>query len=173
MIPGTQDRPTVNGDGQLLQKYISGVRLRSATTQMDDRGELCEVYNPAWGFSEEPLVYVYQATVRPGRIKGWVYHKLQDDRLFCIAGELKIVLYDLRDDSPTKGMLNEIFVGDKTRALVRIPKLVAHAVQNIGLHDALFLNLPTRAYSHDNPDKYRIAIDSGEIPYRFDAPIDR
>jgi dTDP-4-dehydrorhamnose 3,5-epimerase len=173
MIKGTKDEPIVAQDGRYLWQYIDGVHVRLATTHLDERGELCEVYNPDWGFSHEPLVYVYQATVRPGRVKGWVYHEHQDDRLFVSGGSLKIVLYDLREDSPTKGRINEIFLGDNRRGLVRIPKRVAHAVQNIGLDDASFINMPTRAYRHDNPDKYRISINSDQIPYRFDAVIDR
>ncbi len=80
---------------------IAGVTIRMATTQIDERGEVCEIYNPAWGFMDAPLVYVYQALIRPGKIKGWVYHELQDDRLFVSLGTLKIVLFDTREDSPT------------------------------------------------------------------------
>jgi hypothetical protein len=29
-----------------------------ATTHLDERGEVCEIYNPAWGVMDAPLVYV-------------------------------------------------------------------------------------------------------------------
>lgn len=166
---GIKDRPSVTSEGQRLARYIDGVKVRLATTHLDERGELCEVYSPAWLLSDQPLVYVYQASVRPGRVKGWVYHKLQDDRIFVSNGSLKIVLFDLREDSSTKAMINEICLGATRRGLVVIPKMVAHAVQNIGNADASFINLPTREYRHDDPDKYRISIDSGAIPYNFDG----
>ncbi len=140
-----------------------------ATTQIDERGEICEIYNPAWGLMDAPLVYVYQAIIRPGKIKGWVYHELQEDRLFVSLGTLKIVLFDMRDDSPTAGMINEVHLSERNRGLLIIPRLVAHAVQNIGNCDALFVNMPTRPFNHSAPDKIRIPLNSEKIPYSFSS----
>ena len=42
------------------------------------------------------------------------------------------------------------------------------AVQNVGDVDALFVNLPTRPYRHENPDKYRLPLDTDRIPFRLD-----
>ena len=67
------------------------------------RGEVTEVYRPAWGVHPDPLVYVYQTTLRPGAIKGWVVHEQQDDRLFLNLGVMRWVLYDARAGSPTQG----------------------------------------------------------------------
>jgi len=74
-------------------KLIAGVSIRTATTLPDGRGEICEIYNQAWGISNDPVVYVYQSLLRPGRIKGWVYHEYQDDRLFISLGTFKMVLF--------------------------------------------------------------------------------
>jgi len=165
--PGRRDAQSVTPEGKRVLKLIHGVEVREATTIADERGEICEIFNPAWGVLPEPLVYAYLTAVQPGRIKGWVYHRLQHDRLFVAKGRLKIVLHDLRDDSPTRGMTNELCLTERNRGLVVIPVLVAHAVQNVGDCEALFVNLPTRPYDHANPDKYRIAIESGAIPYDF------
>lgn len=168
-VPGTlrKDSSTVRSDGTRLALQIDGVVVRPATTHADARGTLCEIFNPAWGFTEEPLVYVYQAAVRPGQTKGWVVHAKQDDRLFFSRGTAKIVLYDSREESSTFGMINELHHGDHSRALVRIPCGVFHAVQNVGTDDVEFINLPTVAYRHDDPDKYRLPLDTEAIPYRF------
>ena len=37
---------------------------------------------------------------------------------------MKVVLYDNRDNSPTKGLVNEFFMGDHQQILVRIPPMV-------------------------------------------------
>lgn len=163
-----KDTQTVTPEGQSTAPLIDGVQLRAAVTIPDARGTICEIYNPAWNFSDAPLVYVYQITVRPGRIKGWVVHREQDDRLFISQGTLRIVLYDDRADSPTYKMLNELFLSDLNRGLVFIPRGVYHAIQNVGHTDALFINMPTRAYNHANPDKYRLPLENDVIPYRFD-----
>lgn len=163
----TRDAQTVTPDGELVQELLDGVRIRPATTHLDERGSVCEIYSPAWDFTEEALVWVYQTTIRPGQIKGWVLHLEQDDRLFFSTGDVKVVLYDARPESPTFGRLNVHTFGEAHRALLRIPAGVYHALQNVGQEDALFINLPTRPYRHEDPDKYRLPLDTSEIPYRF------
>jgi dTDP-4-dehydrorhamnose 3,5-epimerase len=168
LITGKRDQQTVTPEGEKICRLIAGVTVRKATTHIDERGEICEIYNPAWGLMDAPLVYVYQATVRPGKIKGWVYHEFQEDRLFVSMGYLKIVLYDLRENSPTSGLINEIHLSERNRGLLTIPSLVAHAVQNIGNCDALFVNMPTQPFNHLQPDKIRIPMNLERIPYNFD-----
>jgi dTDP-4-dehydrorhamnose 3,5-epimerase len=168
MLEPRPDQQTVTPDGEPVAPRIDGVRLRPAKTHLDDRGELCEIFNPDWGFHEDPLVYAYQLSIRPGKIKGWVVHREQDDRLFISLGTVKIVLYDDRAASPTRGMINEIYLGEHNRALITIPHGVYHALQNVGLTDAYFVNLPTRAFNHAQPDKHRLPVGTDQIPYRFD-----
>jgi dTDP-4-dehydrorhamnose 3,5-epimerase len=144
---------------------IEGVMTRQVVVQSDERGTLSEIFSPAWGFTEEPLVYVYQATVHPGQKKGWVVHREQDDRLFFDRGAAKVVLYDARPESPTTGMVNELFAGAANRLLIRIPRGVVHAVANVGTDEVVFVNLPTRAYDHERPDKYRPPSDA--VPYEL------
>lgn len=167
MIAPRKDLPSVTSDGEPLARRIAGVEIRYATSHADERGEIVEIFNPAWGVSAESLVYVYQAMVRPGITKGWVMHKLQDDRLFLSQGTLRIGLFDARDGSPTHGLLNVFTISDKRRALVVIPRGVYHGVQNVGLVDAIFVNMPTRPYDHSDPDKYRLPLQNDLIPFDF------
>ena len=164
-----KDAQTVTAAGERPAPKIVGVRVRLAVSHLDERGELTEIYDPAWNFDPEPVVYVYQTTVRPGRVKGWVVHYRQEDRMFISMGAAKIVLYDAREDSPTRGAIEEIHLGERRRGLLRIPRGVYHAVENIGDSDLLFVNMPTRAYQHADPDKYRLPLDTPQIPYRFDT----
>jgi dTDP-4-dehydrorhamnose 3,5-epimerase len=159
------DEATVTPAGQPLRELIAGVVVRPAVTQVDDRGELCEVYDPRWGVSEAPLVYVYQSMVRPGATKGWIVHERQDDRIFVSLGTLRIVLYDAREGSPTQGRVNELVFSERNRALVVIPSGVFHAVQNVGTVDAYFVNAPTKPYDHAAPDKRRLPLDTDRIPF--------
>lgn len=171
MIRGEKDPQLITPEGKVVGPTVEGVVVRPANTVVDERGEIFEVYNPAWGVTDAPLVYAYHILIRPGKVKGWVYHELQDDRLVVLSGAVRIVLYDMREGSPTQGVVQEINVSERNRALVFIPRRVVHAVQNIGDRDATFINLPTRAYDHVNPDKYRIDMKSGRIPYEFDRGL--
>jgi dTDP-4-dehydrorhamnose 3,5-epimerase len=162
-----KDVATVSGDGDALQEQIDGVSVRRPPTHADARGTLTEIYDLRWGFTEDPLVYVYHVTIRPGQLRGWVVHREQNDRLFAYAGVLKIVLYDARTDSPTYGRINVFHLGGHDRALLSIPCGVYHAVCNVGAEEGAFVNLPSRPYEHDDPDKYRLPIDNDVIPYRL------
>jgi dTDP-4-dehydrorhamnose 3,5-epimerase len=166
-----KDTSTVNVDGVSKQRLIEGVRIRPAVTQVDSRGTLCEIFNPAWGFHPADLVYAYQFTIRPGKVKGWVYHEMQEDRLFLSFGTAKIVLYDFREDSPTYRLVNEIYLSEYNRGLIVFPAFVYHAIQNVSDKELVMINMPTRAYDHENPDKYRLPLDNDVIPYKFENII--
>ncbi|MEA2682840.1 MAG: dTDP-4-dehydrorhamnose 3,5-epimerase [Chloroflexota bacterium] len=168
-LDAIKDVQTVTAGGEPVATYIAGVQVRRTRTHQDERGELCEVYDPAWGFTAEPMVYAYQAMIRPGMAKGWILHEQQDDRLFISFGTAKVVLYDAREGSETRGMLNEVYLGERDRGIVVIPRGVWHAVENVGSGDLYYLNLPTKAYNHASPDKYRLPLDTDQIPYRFEG----
>ena len=136
---------------------------------MDGRGTLCEILNDR--VHPEPIVYVYQFTIRPGMIKGWHVHRLHDDRIFVSQGALKVVLYDDRKESPTHGMVNVIHRSDFHRNLMVIPAHVYHAHENVGSTDVLCVSMPTRAYNHASPDVYRLPLNTDEIPYKFEKRI--
>lgn len=167
MLDGTKQFQTATPDGKLVLDLIDGVALRPAPTIVEYDSEVCEIYNPDWGFTDEPLVYVYQSLVRPGRIKGWVYHKKQMDRLFLLTGVMRFVLYDPRPESPSFGRVNDICLTERNRGLLVIPPGIIHATHNTGSTDAIFINLPSRPYDHANPDRYNIPLDTPEIPFRF------
>lgn len=162
------DTPTVTSDGTSLKPLIDGVIVRYQRPVEDRRGEIVEVYRESWGISDAPLVYVYQVRIRPGAVKGWVIHERQDDRLFFVSGAVRWGLYDDRPGSPTRGLVNDLVFSERAAALLVIPCGVYHAVKNIGTTDAIFVNMPTRAYDHDRPDKLRVPLDAAAIPFSFD-----
>ena len=59
---------------------------------------------------------------------------------------------------------------EKNRALLVIPRGVYHAVRNIGVTDAIFVNMPTRPYEHGDPDKFRLPLKNSLIPFSFGDP---
>ena len=90
-VPLIQDEQTVTPEGERLSRFIDGVQLRSAVIQPDERGTITEIFNPAWGFTDQPVVYVYESAIYPGQKKGWIVHLEQDDRLFFSNGAAKVV----------------------------------------------------------------------------------
>jgi dTDP-4-dehydrorhamnose 3,5-epimerase len=167
-LQAQKDSSTVTPDGIRKLNLIEGVQIRPAVTHVDDRGTVTEIYSPAWGVHESPLVFTYQLTIRPGKVKGWALHHTKDDRLFLSQGNVKFVLYDDRPGSPTYKRINEFYVSEYHRSLIVIPAFVWHALQNVGSSDALLVSMPTQPYNHSDPDVYRLPPNNDLIPYRFE-----
>ena len=161
------DAPTVDQDGRRLSAGIEGVVYSRAVTHFDHRGSLTEAVNFDDPFWDEPVVYSYCFTIRPGRIKGWGMHHIQADRYFLVCGSVRVVLYDGRRRSPTHQRFAEFHLTEGSRARLLIPPGVWHADQNWGDTEAAMLNFPTRPFDHADPDKHRIDPASGEIPFDF------
>lgn len=143
---------------------IDGVVLKPLRVIPDERGRLMEILR-----SDEELFekfgQVYLTTGYPGVVKAWHYHKLQADHFCVVKGMMKVVLFDSREGSPTKGEVNEFFLGDHRMALLRIPPLVYHGFKTISETEALLINVPTEAYRYDAPDEYRVHPHDNDIPY--------
>jgi dTDP-4-dehydrorhamnose 3,5-epimerase len=146
---------------------IEGVTVQPLIPHSDSRGSLSELLTTRDG-PIEPIVHVYQVTALAGSIRAWVYHRWQYDRLAFPNGRFRVVLYDIRPDSPTFKLLNVFDLGCEQRGLMRIPPLVVHGVQNIGSTASTFINMPTRAYDPTSPDKYRLPERDPRIPFSFD-----
>jgi dTDP-4-dehydrorhamnose 3,5-epimerase len=167
LAAAVRDSPTVTFDGQPLRRLTEGVVIRDLPTHTDERGSVCELFDPRWLSHPDPLVFSYCFTIRPGIVKGWNLHKEHEDRYILLQGELELVLYDPRPESSTCGEICRIVLSEHSRRVVNVPKCVWHADYNIGTKDALVVNFPTMPYDHANPDKYRLPIDTPLIPYGF------
>ncbi len=150
-----------------IENPIAGVRLNRLSRNRDSRGDLTVLMS---GRYDPSLVapHVYLVTAAAGSVRAWVYHRFQSDRLAYTMGTFRVVLYDLRDDSPTKGVLNVLDVGAANPVMLTIPPFVVHGVQNRGAEAAQFINMPTRAYDPAAPDKSRLPVGHPGIPYVFD-----
>ncbi|MDQ6622295.1 MAG: dTDP-4-dehydrorhamnose 3,5-epimerase family protein [Verrucomicrobiota bacterium] len=163
-----RDPAMVTVAGESLVALPHGVTFRRAVTHLDTRGSVCEMFDPRWQWHSAPLVFVYMFTLRPGMVKGWGLHKEHEDRYFVQLGEMEIVMYDVRPDSPTRNQISRVVLSEYDRGLLNIPAGIWHANHNVGRKDAVVVNFPTRPYDHDRPDKYRLPLDTDQIPYQFE-----
>ncbi|MEM3396206.1 MAG: dTDP-4-dehydrorhamnose 3,5-epimerase family protein [Thermoplasmata archaeon] len=143
---------------------ISGVKTKSLRVIPDERGRLMEILRA----DDEIFLkfgQVYMTTTLPGVVKAWHYHKLQTDYVCCLKGMIKLALYDSRPNSPTKGEINEFFIGEYNPLLVAIPNEVYHGWKCVSESEAIVINIPTEPYNRKQPDEYRLPPDTKEIPY--------
>ena len=143
---------------------IEGVRIKKLAPHADERGCLTEILRADDDMFER-FGQIYVSLNYPGVIRAWHYHKKQDDLWACVKGMIKAVLFDLRDDSPTKGEIQEVFLGEQNPILLKIPVGVIHGYKTIGIEPSLLVNLPTDTYNPAEPDEFRMPFDTSEIPY--------
>jgi dTDP-4-dehydrorhamnose 3,5-epimerase len=146
---------------------IAGVKTKKLITHADERGWLYEILR-----SDDEIFtrfgQVYISAVYPGVVKAWHCHSKQTDSFTVVSGMAKLVLADLREDSATKGEINEFFIGDENRMLVQIPPGVYHGVKGYGTNPALILNCPDKPFDRNNPDEMRLPLDTAEIQYDWE-----
>ena len=169
ILGAKQDPQSVTSDWNSLQDGIEGVRIREMKNVLKSGGDvLCEVFRRDWMLDEGEVDQVFQSLMHPGSISAWHVHRLTTDRLFASHGVLQIVLYDARQNSPTHGHINEFRLGAMRPALLVVPPGVFHGVRNISGEPALLLNLVDQAYRYEDPDHWRLPVDTDQIPYRFE-----
>jgi dTDP-4-dehydrorhamnose 3,5-epimerase len=143
---------------------IDGVIVKKLKVIPDERGYLMEMLRADDPFFQK-FGQVYLTVAYPGVVKGWHYHKVQTDHFVAVSGMVKVVLYDQREKSPTRGEINEFFMGLHNPILLVIPPFVAHGMKAIGTEPGMVVNCPTEVYRYERPDEHRIDPHSGEIPY--------
>lgn len=168
MIKKTVPLKTVFTDGELIVrssgKLIDGVAARRARVLPDERGRLGEIMRADDPWFEK-FGQVYFTTTRPRVVKAWHYHKKQTDHFYVVKGMLKVALYDEREDSPTYGTVNELYLGEHCPGLVRIPPGVQHGWMCISETEAYIVNVVSETYNYTDPDEFRTHPHDNHIPY--------
>ena len=148
--------PAIYAPAATKHPRIAGVKTKALRVIPDERGFLMEILRADDAELFTKFGQVYVSATYPGVVKAWHYHQRQVDNFACVAGMVKLVLVDTRADSPTKGAVNEFFVGTQNPMLVQVPNLVYHGWKSIGQDLALVVNVPTEPYHYDEPDEYRL-----------------
>lgn len=127
---------------------IDGVIIKPLKKIPDDRGTIMKMQEATddefKGFGE-----IYFSTIYPGVVKGWHLHKNAILNYTVIKGMIKLVLFDDRENSLTKGELQEISLGDYNYCLVQIPANVWNGFKCIGNNEAIVADLITVSHKDD------------------------
>ena len=165
----SQDEQSITKDWQLVnQDLIDGVVAREVVNVQRSFGYLTEIFRGDWGLDDFGVDQVFQSVLEAGCVTAWHAHALTTDRIFVNWGRMRIVLYDGREGSPTKGMLNQFIFGATRPAMLIILPRVWHGVQALSQNSpSALLNVVDHAYNYEQPDHYRLPEDTDQIPYQF------
>lgn len=143
---------------------IKGLVIKSKKRIVDERGMIMHMLR-ADDPDFEKFGEVYFTTVYPGVVKGWHCHTKQINNYVVVSGMVKMAFYDMRDDSPTKGEVVELFAGDDNYVFIKIPTGVASGIKGIGVKPAIIANCATEM--HDPDEDVRIDPHNNDIPYNW------
>ena len=141
---------------------IDGILVRPLRQVPDERGKIMHMLR-----SDDPhferFGEIYFSVAYPGVIKGWHLHSQQTQNYAVISGMIKLVLYDPRESSNTKGEVQELFIGEDNYCLVRIPPGIYNGFKAYGVQPAIVANCPTEP--HDPDEMERLNPFDPSIPY--------
>jgi len=144
---------------------INGVLIKPLKKIPDERGTIMHMMR-----CDDPdfrkFGEIYFSTVYPGVVKGWHLHKEMTLNYAVVFGMIKLVLYDERENSPTKGGVQEIFLGWDNYCLVTIPPMVWNGFKGIGTTMAVVANLTSVPYGSDEIERLN-PLDE-HIPYNWE-----
>lgn len=145
-----------------MESKIEGVEIIPLKVIPDERGMILHMLRRDERHFEK-FGEIYFSIAYPGVVKGWHLHKSMTLNYAVVSGTIKLVLYDMRDKSPTKGSLEELFIGERNYVLVKIPPGVLNGYKTIGAMPSILANCATEP--HDPTEMIRIDPSDKSIPY--------
>jgi len=141
---------------------IEGVRVNPLRIIQDERGRIMHMLKRDDSHFEE-FGEIYFSMVYPGVVKGWHLHRRITLNYAVPIGNVKLVLYDDRQGSETRGRLMELFIGEFNYVLVTISPGIWNGFKGIGEKAALVAN--AASMPHDPAEIIRMEPFSKQIPY--------
>ncbi len=141
---------------------IEGVKIIPLRQIADERGKIMHMLkatDPHFiGFGE-----IYFSCAWPGAVKAWHIHKSMTINNAVISGRAKLVMYDLREGSTSKGVIQEVFLGEDNYVLVQMPPGIANGYNAYGDKMVILANCATEPHGPD--EIVRLDPFTSEIPY--------
>jgi dTDP-4-dehydrorhamnose 3,5-epimerase len=141
---------------------IDGILIQPLRQIPDERGKIMHMLRSDAPWFEK-FGEIYFSCVYPGAIKAWHIHSRMTLNYAVLIGNIKLVLFDSRPTSPTKGEVQEIFIGESNYVLVRVPPQIVNGFKGIGTTPAIVANCATEP--HDPSEIQRIDPFHNDIPY--------
>ena len=131
---------------------IEGVKITKLKQIVDARGKVMHMLrNDSKVFKS--FGEIYFSTINHKSIKAWHLHKESTLNYVCIKGEVKLVLFDDRDNSSSKNSFQELVLSPKNYFLVTIPPNIWNGFKGIDTSESIIANCLT--LPHDEREMVR------------------
>jgi dTDP-4-dehydrorhamnose 3,5-epimerase len=143
---------------------IKDIKITPLKIISDDRGSVMHMLR-----NDSPIFKsfgeIYFSTIKKNSIKAWHLHKNSTLNYVCISGEVKLVLFDDRKESSTKGVVQELILSPKNYFLVTIPPNIWNGFKGLNEPTSIIANcldLP-----HDENEMERKNIIDSKFDYKW------
>ena len=147
---------------------IDGVKITKLNQIFDERGKVMHMLrNDQEIFSK--FGEIYFSYTHPNVVKAWHYHKEMTLNYAVIYGEVKLVLFDDRENSTTKGNLMELYFSTENYNLITVPPKKWNGFKKVGSKPAILANCSD--IPHDDNEVLRKDYQDQSIPYNWNIKI--
>jgi len=147
-----------------IKSFIQGVEIIKKNQIVDDRGIILHMLRVD-DKNYKKFGEIYFSTINPNKIKAWHFHKLMTLNYAVVHGSIKLVLYDDRDESKTKGTIQEIILSNENHYLVSIPPKIWNGFCSSNNKHAILANCSD--IPHDKEEIIRLPFDDPKFPYKW------
>jgi len=145
---------------------IDGVKITPLKQFFDERGKVMHMLR-----EDSPIFSrfgeIYFSCTYPNIVKAWHLHKHMTLNYAVIHGNIKCVLYDDRENSPTRGKIDEYFMSPENYFLLTVPPMVWNGWKGVGTTESIVANCAD--LPHDLNEIVRKSPFSDDIPYQWDV----
>lgn len=146
------------------KKTIEGVKIYNKNVIADERGKILHMLrNDDKNFIK--FGEIYFSYVYPQKVKAWHIHKKMTLNYCSAFGKIRLVLFDDREKSKTKGGIQEIILSNENHVLVSIPPMVWNGFCSANDETAVLANCSD--IPHDKEEILRLPYDDPKFPYKW------
>ena len=144
---------------------IHDVKITPLKIISDNRGKVIHMLRTDSQVFEK-FGEIYFSTIYHQSIKGWHLHKESTLNYVCIKGKVKLVLFDDRKESSTKGVCQELILSPEDYFLVTIPPNIWNGFKGIGSSESIIANCIT--LQHNEKEMIRKDPFDKKFSYEWD-----
>ncbi len=143
---------------------IDGVLIHPLRQVADERGKVMHMLKSTDPWFRQ-FGEVYFSSVNPGAVKAWKLHTRMALNLAVVHGAARLVIFDDRDPSATRGQVQEFVLSPDNYQLVTVPPGVWTGFAGVSSFPALVANCAS--LPHDPAEVLRKAPNDPAIPYAW------
>ena len=131
---------------------IHDIKITPLKIISDDRGKVMHMLRKDSAIFDK-FGEIYFSTIYYKSIKAWHLHKESVLNYACIKGKVKLVLFDDRKESPSKGIYQELTLSPEDYFLVTIPSNIWNGFKGLDKNESIIANCLT--LPHDEKEMVR------------------